>query len=262
VPPAPFLVLERVKMINTIIGKKLSQTQKFTEGGVRTPITVVEAGPCTVVWIKDQKMQIAWGEVKKGNKSVVGHVKKAGLTKAPLFLAEVALVDNSQAYKPGDKVQLSEVLAVGDVLDVVGVSRGKGFMGVVKRWGFKGGPRTHGQSDRERAPGSIGQTTTPGRVYKGKKMAGRTGGDQVTIKNLKVFAVDAEKNLVYVTGLVPGVADSLLTLTRVGVSHISASSPVEPEIAVQEEVMIPEEEKTETSEENVENTEVIAEETK
>lgn len=227
-------------MINTILGKKLSQTQKFTEGGVRTPITVVEAGPCTVVWVKDQKMQIAWGEVKKGNKSVLGHVKKAGLTKAPLFSAEITLSDDSQAYKPGDKIKLSEVLAEGDILNVIGVSRGKGFMGVVKRWGFKGGPRTHGQSDRERAPGSIGQTTTPGRVYKGKKMAGRTGGDQVTVKNLKVFAIDVEKNLVYVTGLVPGVTNSLLTLTRVGVSHMAASPSVEPEIAVQEEVKAPE----------------------
>lgn len=239
-------------MVNTIIGKKLSQTQKFTSDGVRTPITVVEAGPCTVVWVKDQKMQIAWGEVKKGNKSVIGHIKKAGLTKAPLFLAEITLADDSVSYKPGDKIKLGEVLAEGDILDVVGVSRGKGFMGVVKRWGFKGGPRTHGQSDRERAPGSIGQTTTPGRVYKGKKMAGRTGGDQVTIKNLKVFAVDAEKNLVYVTGLVPGVADSLLTLTRVGVSHVSDSPSVEPETTVQEEVKAPEAEKTE----------VIAEEAK
>jgi large subunit ribosomal protein L3 len=241
-------------MINTIIGKKLSQTQKFTADGVRTPITVVEAGPCTVIWVKDQKMQIAWGEVKKGNKSELGHVKKAGLDKAPLFLAEVVLTDDSQTYKPGDKIKLSEVLAEGDILEVIGVSRGKGFMGVVKRWGFKGGPRTHGQSDRERAPGSIGQTTTPGRVYKGKKMAGRTGGDQVTIKNLKVFAVDGEKNLVYVTGLVPGVADSLLTLTRVGVSHLSESSPVEPEIAVQEEAKAPEEEKTEVVEAVVEET--------
>jgi large subunit ribosomal protein L3 len=200
-------------MIPTIIGQKLGQTQRFTKDGRRLPVTTILAGPCTVVWQKEKKMQIAFGERKNSLKGKIGHVKKAGLLKAPLFLTEIDIAEGE--FKPGDKILVSDVLKSGDVVNVIGISSGKGFAGVVKRWHFKGGPRTHGQSDRERAPGSIGQTTTPGRVYKGKKMAGRMGGTQVTIKNMTVFEVDKENNLVYLVGLVPGVVDSQITITKV-----------------------------------------------
>ena len=117
-------------------------------------------------------------------------------------------------FKLGDVVKVDQVLKEGDTVKVTGISKAKGFAGVVKRHHFAGGPRTHGQSDRERAPGSIGQTTTPGRVYKGKRMAGRMGGRKVTVTGLKVMGVDAQKNLVVVSGLVPGLINSYLTLTR------------------------------------------------
>jgi large subunit ribosomal protein L3 len=114
----------------------------------------------------------------------------------------------------GDRIKVGEVFVVGDKVNVSGTSKGKGFAGVVKRWGFAGGPRTHGQSDRERAPGSIGQTTTPGRVYKGKKMAGRMGHKRVTVKGLKVVEVNPEKNLLVISGLVPGAKGSLVLISK------------------------------------------------
>jgi large subunit ribosomal protein L3 len=118
----------------------------------------------------------------------------------------------------GKEAKLSEAFKPGDRITVIGTSKGKGFAGVVKRYGFAGGPRTHGQSDRERAPGSIGSTTTPGRVLRGKRMAGRMGGKQTTVKNLFVAKVDAEKNILYVRGAVPGVKKSLLRLRKVEVA--------------------------------------------
>ncbi len=115
----------------------------------------------------------------------------------------------------GDIIKLGEVFKEGDTVNIIGISKGKGFAGVVKRHHFKGGPKTHGQSDRLRAPGSIGSTTIPGRVYKGKRMAGRLGGEKVTVKNLKIFKIDPEKNFLMVKGLVPGGRNTLLKITKV-----------------------------------------------
>ncbi len=121
----------------------------------------------------------------------------------------------SENLKVGEEIKVADVFKPGDIVDVVGTSKGKGFAGVVKRWHFKGGPRTHGQSDRERAPGSIGSSTTPGRVLKGKRMAGRMGSERITVKNLEVVGVDSDKNFLEVKGLVPGVIGGLLVIQRV-----------------------------------------------
>lgn len=244
-------------MLNAIIGQKLGQTQKFTKDGRRLPVSMVLTGPCTVIWQKEKKAQISFGERKNTDKAVLGHVKKAGLEKGPLFLSEVEVLEGE--YKAGDKIFASDLLKSGDIVDVTGISRGKGFTGVVKRWHFKGGPRTHGQSDRERAPGSIGQTTTPGRVYKGKKMAGRSGFEQVTIKNLQVFEVDKEKNIVYLVGLIPGVVDSEIKIIKVGdgkafLETVSEASLEAPE-PVKEEVVETVEEKIEEKTEGEQNAE-------
>lgn len=207
-------------MINSILGIKLGQAQKFTSEGERIPVTEIQVGPCVVVQVKKEAIQLGLGEKKekKTPKPILGHIKKAGLKSVPLFLREIS-VNQSEAssnLKVGDEIKVGDIFKPGDLVDVTGTSKGKGFAGVVKRWGFAGGPRTRGQSDRERAPGSIGSTTTPGRVLKGKKMAGRMGGARVTVRNLKVFEVDPEKNLLLVKGLVPGVKKGLLIIKKIG----------------------------------------------
>lgn len=213
-------------MINAILGQKINQSQTFDQNGRRVTVTNIMVGPCCVVDIKtadkDQynAVQLGFGSrrVKTISKSEIGHLKKAGLEKnPPRFLKEIRRADlkaPSEQLKPGQTINIAQILKQGDLIQVTGVSKGKGFQGVVKRHHFKGGPRTHGQSDRERAPGSIGSTTTPGRVYKGKRMAGRMGQDKVTIKNLKVVKIDPEKNLLTISGLVPGGRNSLLVIKK------------------------------------------------
>lgn len=209
-------------MINSILGIKIGQTQKFTEDGKRIPVTKIQAGPCVVVQVKGKEkdgysaVQLGLSEKREKvtKKPVLGHIKKAGITKVPRFLREVCVEEKTE-LQPGQEIKVEEVIKIGDKVDVIGTSKGKGFAGVVKRWGFAGGPRTHGQSDRERAPGSIGATTTPGRVLKGKKMAGRMGGARITVKNLQVVDVDSENNLLTVKGLVPGNKGGLLIVSKV-----------------------------------------------
>lgn len=210
-------------MVTTILGEKLGQTALFDDKGVRKPITLIAAGPCTIVQVKNgQKdgytaLQVGFGlkKAKNINKPQVEKMKKAGIKENfPRFLKELK-VDETEKYKEGDVIKVADVLKVGDEVEVIGTSKGKGFAGVVKRWHFKGGPHTHGQSDRERAPGAIGSTTTPGRVLKGKKMAGQMGRAQITVKGLKVVALDAEKNLLTISGLVPGPKKGLLTIRKV-----------------------------------------------
>jgi len=198
----------------------LGQIQKFLSDGQRIPVTEIQAGPCFVVEVKPGAVQLGFGErkEKKTLKPILGHIKKAGLKVIPRFLREVSAnqEEESSNLKVGDEIKVGDIFKPGDIVDVTGTSKGKGFTGVVKRWGFAGGPRTHGQSDRERAPGSIGSTTTPGRVLKGKKMAGRAGGEKVTIKNLKVIEVNPEKNLLLVKGLVPGAKNGFLMIKKTG----------------------------------------------
>lgn len=205
-----------------VIGIKLRQTQKFLTDGTRIPVTVVSTPGNTVMMTKTQdkegytSVQLGFGARKISNKPQMGHAKKAQLTKAPLFMAEARFLDKEAASLPslGDLILAETVLEAGDIVDVRGKSKGKGFAGGVKRYGFRGGPKTHGQSDRHRAPGSIGSGTTPGRVYKGKRMAGKMGNDMVTLKNLEVVKVG--KDFVWVKGVVPGPIGAVVVLFPTG----------------------------------------------
>lgn len=212
-------------MLKAILGTKKETAQKFTQDGTRIPVTRIKTGPCYVVQIRKESkdgygaVQLGWGEKKmiKANKPLQGHLRGAKLKKAPRFLVEIRFDEPvSDKIRVGDQVKISEVFKPGDEVKVTGWSKGKGFTGVIKRWGFKGGPRTHGQSNRERAPGSIGQGTDPGRVHKGKKMPGRAGGNKTTIMGLTVVAVDDGNDELLIKGLVPGHLNSKLIITKTG----------------------------------------------
>ncbi|KKQ29736.1 MAG: 50S ribosomal protein L3 [Candidatus Levybacteria bacterium GW2011_GWA2_37_36] len=197
--------------MNSILAKKVEQGQKFLEDGKRIPVTKLNVNGNIVVAIKTQARD-------KYSAVQLGFDKRAKLApksnKSPFrFLREVRMADAEILPAVGDVVKASDVFKPGDVVNVTGISKGKGYAGGVKRYHFKGGPRTHGQSDRERAPGSIGSTTTPGRVYRGKRMAGRMGHEQVTVKNIRIVSVD--DNFILVKGLVPGGRNTLLMLKKV-----------------------------------------------
>jgi large subunit ribosomal protein L3 len=203
-------------MLKGLIGKKIGMTQVFDDQGVAFPVTLIEAGPCFVTQVRTPEregysaVQLGFGEVhpKRLTNGQVGHLKANDIP-ALRFLREFRA--KSPDVNVGDKLTV-DVFAVGERVDVVGMSKGKGFAGVVKRHHFHGMDATHGTSDRERAPGSNSATTTPGRVYKGSRRAGHMGVDRVTAQNLKVVIVDAERNLIGVHGAVPGGKGSLLVL--------------------------------------------------
>ena len=229
-------------MINTILAEKGKMSQTFVEGR-RVPVTKVVAGPCVVTQIKKEDkdgywaVQLGFGEkrIKNVTKPLQGHLKKSQKSKLksqnslPRYLREVRL-EKEPELTVGDTIKASDIFRVGDIIQVTGTSKGKGFAGVVKRWGFAGGPRTHGQSDRERAPGSIGQTTTPGRVFKGKKMAGRMGGERVTLKNLQVVSVNPETNEIDISGPVPGIPGGLLTIKRLSEGKLEGIQEVQAQV--------------------------------
>jgi len=203
-------------MLKGLIGKKIGMTQIFNESGVAYPVTLIEAGPCYVTQIRRLEsegysaVQLGFGEVHPKHLSggELGHLKGANLP--PLrFLREFSTKTPDVAI--GDVVK-ADVFSVGEHVDVIGTSKGKGFAGAVKRYHFRGGPKTHGQSDRWRSGGSIGAGTTPGRVFKGTRMAGRMGNDRVTVQNLKIALVDPEKNLIAVRGAVPGARNGLVVI--------------------------------------------------
>ena len=202
-------------MVQGIIGKKLGMGQVFAEGGEAEAVTAIEAGPCTVTQIKTaakegyKAAQLGFGESKRLNSPQKGHLKKLGQFK---HLREFRVAD-TEAIKVGDKVDVS-LFKEGDLVDISGISKGKGFAGVVKRHHFAGGPKTHGQSDRHRAPGSIGATTTPGRVLKGKRMAGHMGNNRVTVRHLEVYKADPERNLLLVKGAIPGARNGLVLIEK------------------------------------------------
>ncbi|HEC23980.1 MAG TPA: 50S ribosomal protein L3 [Chloroflexi bacterium] len=233
-------------MIKGIIGKKVGMTQVFDEDGVAIPVTVIQAGPCWVTQIKTEErdgytaVQLGFEEVaadvadekvrqrkvarrlKKPHRGHLGLLepdekrperKKLSNPVPPLrYLREFRVEDISE-LEEGQKITV-EVFEAGDRVDVVGISKGRGFAGTIKRHGFRRQPKTHGQSDRERAPGSIGSTSTPGRVRKGTRMAGRMGGQRVTSLNLEVVVVDPERNLMAVKGSVPGAQGGLVTIRQ------------------------------------------------
>lgn len=200
-----------------LLGKKLGMTQIFDDQGEVVPVTVIEAGPCYVTQKKTLErdgyaaVQLGFEQVdrKRTNKPQFGHVSKNDLP--PLrHLREFRVSDHSDLSE-GQKLDVG-LFETGDRVDVMGTSKGKGFAGVMKRHGFGGGPKTHGQSDRWRAPGAISSGSTPGRVHKGLRMAGRLGGDRVTVQNLEVVLVDPERNLLAVKGAVPGARGGLLII--------------------------------------------------
>jgi large subunit ribosomal protein L3 len=209
-----------------LLGKKLGMTQIFDDRGEVIPVTVIEAGPCYITQKKTLEndgytaVQLGFEEVKPArvNKPELGHLAKNHLPSLR-YLREFRVDDHSDLSE-GQKLDAS-VFEVGDLVDVIGVSKGKGFAGVVKRHGFSGGPRTHGQSDRLRAPGAIGAGSTPGRIIKGLRMAGRMGNDRVTVQNLEIALVDPERNLLAVKGAVPGARDGLLIIRQARKTSVS-----------------------------------------
>ena len=210
---------ETNEMLKGLIGKKVGMTQIFDDDGLAVPVTLIEAGPCYVTQLRSPEqdgysaIQLGFGEVKPKRLTggQLGHLKRSSIP--PLrYLREFR--EKAPEVKEGDKVTV-DVFVPGDFVDVIGTSKGKGFAGAVKRYGFRGGPKTHGQSDRLRAPGSRGAGTTPGRVYKGAKGPGHMGNHRVTIQNLKVVLVDAERNLIGVRGAVPGAKGGLLMIKEV-----------------------------------------------
>ena len=202
-------------MIQGFLGKKVGMTQVFEEDGRVVPVTVIQAGPCIVTQVKTREkdgyeaVQLGFGETKRLNKPESGHLKGNGNCR---YLREVQ-ADDASEFEVGQRIGV-DIFEPGEVLDVIGRSRGRGFAGTMKRHGFGGGPRTHGQSDRARAPGSIGGGTTPGKVFKGLKMAGHMGNRRITAKGLKVVRVDPDRNLLLVKGGVPGAPNGLLQIRR------------------------------------------------
>ncbi len=216
-----------------ILGRKIGMTQIFAENGERIPVTVIEAGPCYVAQVRTVKengynaIQIGFDPAKKAQRLSRGERGHLGLLKPdekhpkrrklptdvpPLKWLREIRVRGDEQYTEGQVIK-ADIFEVGERVDIIGTSKGRGFAGTVKRHGFSGGSKTHGQSDRLRAPGSIGAGTTPGKVIKGKKMAGHMGTDRVTAQHLDVILVDAERNLIGVRGSVPG-ANGDLVLVR------------------------------------------------
>ncbi|OGR31891.1 MAG: 50S ribosomal protein L3 [Desulfuromonadales bacterium GWD2_61_12] len=206
-------------MINGILGKKLGMTQVFAADGRRIPVTVVEAGPCVVMQKKStatdgyNALQVAFAAKKshRTSKPEMGHFRKAGQG-AFRYLRELA-ADNVDEFNVGDAITCGNVFAAGDIVDVTATSKGKGFQGVIKRWNFSGGRATHG-SMFHRAPGSIGASAWPSRVFKGKKMAGQMGNKRVTTQNLQIVEVRAEQNLILVKGAIPGPKNGLVMIRK------------------------------------------------
>ena len=202
-----------------MIGKKVGMTQVFDQQGTVVPVTVIQAGPCYVTQVRNTdrdgyvSVQLGYGESKprKLTKGQLGHLQKADLP-ALRHLREFRLSDDATiAVEEGQEFKV-DVFEQGELVDVIGTSKGRGHAGTIKRHGFSRGPKTHGQSDRMRSPGSIGMCATPGRTFRGKKMAGRMGNDRVTVQNLPLVVVDAENDLIAVKGSIPGARGSIVII--------------------------------------------------
>ncbi len=202
-----------------ILGRKLGMTQIFDSEGKVVPVTILEAGPCVVVQKKDinkdgyKAIQVGFGEVKpkKVNKPMEGHFKKAGVK--PFKWLKEFKVDNVAEFEIGAEIKV-DIFEPGEKVDVIGISKGKGTAGVMKKYGFSGGPASHGASKFHRKGSSIGASSFPGRVFKGKRMAGHMGLNRVTVKNLQVVDVDVQNNLLLIKGAVPGAKNSLVIVRK------------------------------------------------
>jgi len=203
-------------MIQGMVGRKLGMTQVFDERGVVYPVTVIECGPNVVTQIKTEEtdgyeaVQLGFGLSRRLNKPEQGHRRASGFQSKELREVKADTLDGLEV---GQQIKV-DTFAEGELIDVTGTSKGRGFQGGMKRHGFKGGPATHGQSDRARAPGSIGSSATPGRVMPGMKMAGHMGDERVTVQNLTVVRVDTERNLLLVKGSVPGHNKALVLVKK------------------------------------------------
>ena len=202
-----------------LIGKKIGMTSIFDENGKNIPCTIIEAGPCVVTQVRTKEvdgydaLQLGFDDKaeKRATKAELGHFKKAGSSVKKKVIEFQGFEDN---YKLGDTITV-DFFAEGEFVDVSGISKGKGFQGVVRRHGFGGvGQTTHGQHNRLRAPGSVGASSYPSRVFKGMRMAGRMGAEKVTVQNLKVLKVVAEKNLLVVKGCIPGQKNAYVTIHK------------------------------------------------
>lgn len=204
--------------IHGLLGRKLGMTTVFNERGEAIPVTVIEAGPNHVLNVRTkdrdgyEAVQLGFSNKnpKRITKPVLGQMKGAGV--AVRYIREMS-TDNIDEHNVGDTVDV-DLFNADDLVDVTGWSKGRGFAGVVKRYGFRGGPRTHGQSDRERAPGSLGAGTSPGKVWKGKRMPGRMGNDRKTVQRLRVVRVDGDRHLLLIKGSVPGAKNGLVYVRR------------------------------------------------
>jgi large subunit ribosomal protein L3 len=199
-------------MTNGLIGRKLGMTRVFTEDGTAVPVTVIEAGPCHVVQVREGGVQLGFGarRPKTTTKAEIGHAKKAGIDAAPRVLRVFAV--NGEAPAPGTQVKV-DIFSAGELVKVTGTTKGRGFQGVVHRYGFGGGPATHGNT-RHRKPGSISPGTDPSRVIKGKRMPGHMGAERHTELGLRVVKVDAERNLLFVRGAIPGSRNGIVTVAK------------------------------------------------
>ena len=206
-------------MVNGIIGRKVGMTQVFEDSGKAVPVTVIQVGPCPIVQLKTQEkdgyqaVQLGFGEQKENrmNSPKRGHFAKAGVD--PAFVLREFRVRSLEDVSVGSIVDAS-VLSEGELVDVTGTSKGRGFSGVVRRWNFAGGKKTHGGEQDLRRPGSIGASATPSRVFKGKRMAGRYGAKRHTVQNLPVIQADPERNLLVVKGAVPGPPNGVLLIRK------------------------------------------------
>jgi len=207
-------------MVNALIGKKLGMSQLFSPGGEVTPVTVIQAGPCTITQIKSfendgyNALQLGFGEKKpqRTTKPVLGHLKKCG--KGPFtFLREVR-VDDVGEFELGQEVG-ADIFQVGELVQVMARSKGKGFAGTIKRWNFSRGPMSHGGMNK-RPPGSIGCSATPSRVIKGRKMPGQMGNRRVTVKGAKIVDVRPEENIILIKGAVPGAKNGVVLIKKSG----------------------------------------------
>jgi large subunit ribosomal protein L3 len=206
-------------MLRSILGTKIAMTQVFDQDGNLVPVTVVSAGPCVVSALRTKEkngytaVQLAYGDIKKEKsltKPYIGIFKKINI--APKKYLKEFHVDDIAGLEVGNEIKV-DIFQAGEYVDVVGISKGKGFAGTVKRHNFRGGPTTHGQSDRLRAPGSIG-SQGPQRLFKGMRMAGHLGNEQVTVQKIRVVAIEPEKNMILIEGSVPGVKNGLLVLSK------------------------------------------------
>ena len=195
-----------------ILGKKIGMTQIFREDAKLVPVTVIEAGPCPILAVKDKHIQLGFDSVpeKSLKKPLAKYFTKLNI--APKKIIKEVLKEPGKEYKVGEEIR-ADLFKIGDYVDVTGISKGKGFQGGMKRWHWQGGPMTHGSTSHRRV-GSIGSSTTPGRVFKGHHMPGHMGAEQVTVQNLKVVKVDLDNNILLIEGAVPGSKNSYVTVNR------------------------------------------------